>query len=323
LNKDKNNKDINKEMLVNLSIRKNQLLKIYLAGEIKRNSHDFILPCKDPLNYLFLTIDDRLYIIFTSTAFLKIYSAFGGANPRTSWENLTSKSDFSKYLYFNSREDSSVESDFCLEYLIMSYPDLDSSNIPYFKGKNRYYYRVIYLTEVDEDNFVLKHLFQLSNLLVYNDKKELNQLKIINYIKNNCMELKSSENLEIIENGTLKIKDETKINLELNQNETFENNLLILQENIIEVEKQLKDKLEQLDSLGKTEYELKERIKELKKENIELLDYHKKHKKLVKDFDFQSKFKKLSVDIKKEIDTHISNLSDTILQEFETDISTL
>ena len=109
----------------------------------------------------------------------------------------------------------------------------------------------------------------------------------------------------------------------MNQNETLENNLLILQENINEIEKQLKDKMEQINSLEKTEYELKDRIKELKKENLELLEYHKKHKKLVKDFDFQSKFKKLSLDIKKEIDTHIGNLSDTILQEFENDIPTL
>lgn len=307
-------------MLINLSIRKNQLLKIYIASEIKRNSHDFILPTKDPLNYLFLTIDERLYVIFTSTGFLKIYRAFGGANPRTSWANLTSKSDFGKYLYFNLREDcpDGVESDFCLEYLTMSYPDLDSSIIPYFKGKNKYYYRVIYLTEVDEDCFLLKHLLQLSNLLVYSDKKELNQFKIINYIKNNCLEFTPSENALILEGYKSNESEFTieKTEPELNQEETLLNSVQMLQENVIEIEKQLKDKNEQLDSLGQTEHELKERIKELKKEHNELKDYHKKYKKFLKDIDLQAKLKKLSTDLKKEIDNYLVTLPENIFKEF-------
>lgn len=319
-------------MLVNLSIRKNQLLKIYLASEIKKNSHDFILPTKDPLNYMFLTIDERLYVIFTSTGFLKIYRAFGGANPRTSWTNLTSKGDFGRYLYFNLREDcpDGVDSDFCLEYLTMSYPDLDSSSIPYYKGKNKYYYRVIYLTEVDEDYFLLKDLLKLSNLLACSDKKELNQFKMINYIKNNCLAFTPEDNAQIIENKEIDKKENDKkentnkasdFNVEemapkLNKEKTLENSVQILENNVIEIEKQITNKNNHLESLNQTENEIKERIKELRKEHNELKEYHKKYKKFLKEIDLQAKLKKLSTDLKKEIDHNLVTLPENIFKEF-------
>lgn len=326
-------------MLLNLSLTSNQELKILDALELKKNQYDQNLNISNP-KCLLMTLGGQLYVVFSNVGELKIFRSFDGQFPRESWENLISHHDFLRYISFYYRNtldlygsdlDYQDEVD-SIEYMIFSYPDIDIGRISYYKGKNKYYYRVIFLTQITENDIFLKFLPELTDYIIEVKKgvdqiSKIKYIEILKFIQNKCLkpfpsdkeltneiQQKSENN---ISNSDVSLTVPKSTEIIVNLKDTHQKNFELMNNKMIALESNYKEYQKKIDKLKEMEEEIKGMIKLKNQELKESKKQLKDQKDYLKDIDLHQNVKKLTISLKKEIDESLNKFTKVLTEPLE------